>query len=126
MAGGIYASIDKRFNMSECLFCRIIAGEIPSNKIYEDEDVYAFHDIGAQAPHHFLVIPKKHIATLNDADDATLIGKLTLSATQIAKQLGFAQDGYRVVMNCNENGGQTVYHIHLHCLGGRVLSWPPG
>ncbi len=112
--------------MSDCLFCKIIAGEIPSKKIYEDEDVYAFHDIGAQAPHHFLVIPKQHIATLNDANDATLIGKLTLTASKIAKQMDFADEGYRVVMNCNEQGGQTVYHVHLHCLGGRPLSWPPG
>jgi len=112
--------------MNDCLFCKIIAGDIPADKIYEDDDVLAFYDIGAQAPHHFLVIPKKHIATLNDVDDAVLVGKLTLTATNIAKELGFADDGYRVVMNCNEQGGQTVYHIHLHCLGGRQLSWPPG
>jgi histidine triad (HIT) family protein len=112
--------------MSECLFCKIIAGEIPSNKIYEDDDVLAFYDVNAQAPQHFLVIPKRHIATLNDAKDPSLIGKLTLTASKIAKQLAFAENGYRVVMNCNEHGGQTVYHIHLHCLGGRALSWPPG
>ncbi len=112
--------------MSDCLFCKIIAGDIPAKKIYEDDDVFAFHDIGAQAPHHFLVIPKKHIATLNDTDDTTLIGKLILTASKITKDLGFAEDGYRVVMNCNEQGGQTVYHIHLHCLGGRNLAWPPG
>ena len=112
--------------MADCLFCKIIAGEIPADKIYEDEVVYAFHDIGAQAPHHFLVIPKKHIATLNEADDAALIGKLTLTATKIAKQLNFAKEGYRVVMNCNEDGGQTVYHLHLRLLGGRQLKWPPG
>jgi histidine triad (HIT) family protein len=112
--------------MSECLFCKIIAGEIPSNKIYEDDDVLAFYDVNAQAPQHFLVIPKRHIATLNDAKDPSLIGKLTLTASKIAKQLDFAENGYRVVMNCNEHGGQTVYHIHLHCLGGRALSWPPG
>lgn len=112
--------------MSNCLFCKIIAGEIPAEKIYEDEDVYAFHDIGKQAPYHFLVIPKEHIATLNNTKDATLLGKLTLTASKIAKQLGFAEQGYRVVMNCNEQGGQTVYHIHLHCLGGRELKWPPG
>ncbi|MCH9745325.1 MAG: histidine triad nucleotide-binding protein [Proteobacteria bacterium] len=112
--------------MSDCLFCKIIKGDIPANKIFEDEDVLAFHDIGAQAPHHFLVIPKKHIATINDANDSALIGKLTLTASKIAQDLGFADDGYRVVMNCNKDGGQTVYHIHLHCLGGRSLSWPPG
>lgn len=92
----------------------------------EDDDIFAFYDISAQAPHHFLVIPKKHISTLNDATDATLIGKLTLTASQIAKDLGFAEDGYRIIMNCNEQGGQTIYHIHLHCLGGRQLNWPPG
>ncbi|MCS5586144.1 MAG: HIT domain-containing protein, partial [Gammaproteobacteria bacterium] len=85
--------------MSDCLFCKIIAGDIPADKIYEDEDVLAFHDIGAQAPHHFLVIPKIHIATINDAKNSALIGKLTLTAAKIAKELGFADDGYRVVMN---------------------------
>ena len=112
--------------MSDCLFCRIIAGEIQANKIYEDDDVFAFYDIDAQAPQHFLVIPKQHIATLNEADDANLIGKLTLTASKIAKQLNFADDGYRLVINCNKNGGQMIYHIHLHCLGGRQLNWPPG
>lgn len=112
--------------MSDCLFCKIAAGEIPAEKLYEDEDVLAFHDIDKQAPTHFLVIPKRHIATLNDAEDAELLGKLSLTASKLAKELGFAEDGYRVVMNCNEDGGQAVYHIHLHCLAGRALSWPPG
>ncbi len=112
--------------MSDCLFCKIIAREIPADIIFEDEDVLAFHDIGKQAPHHFLVIPKKHIATLNDAEDERLIGKLATTAAKIAKDLGFADDGYRVVMNCNEDGAQTVFHVHLHCLGGRKMSWPPG
>ncbi len=112
--------------MTYCLFCKMINGDIPVNKIYEDEDVLAFHDINPQAYHHFLVIPKTHIKTLNDTDDAQLLGKLTLTASRIAKELGFADEGYRVVMNCNEQGGQTVYHIHLHCLGGRALTWPPG
>lgn len=112
--------------MSDCLFCNIIAGDIPAEIIYEDDEVLAFHDVGKQAPHHFLVIPKTHIATLNDADDAALVGKLSLTASKIAKQMNFAEAGYRVVMNCNENGGQTVYHIHLHCLAGRSLTWPPG
>lgn len=112
--------------MSDCLFCKIIAKEIPADIIFEDEDVLAFHDIAKQAPHHFLVIPKKHIATLNEAEDERLIGKLSITATKIAKDLGFADDGYRVVMNCNEDGAQTVFHIHLHCLGGRKMSWPPG
>ncbi len=112
--------------MSDCLFCKIAAGEIPADTLYEDEDVLAFHDIDKQAPTHFLVIPKRHIATLNDAEDAELLGKLSLTASKLAKELGFAEDGYRVVMNCNEDGGQAVYHIHLHCLAGRALSWPPG
>ena len=112
--------------MSDCLFCKIVAGDIPVDKIYEDDDVLAFHDIDQQAPHHFLVIPKQHIATLNEVDDAQILGKLTLTASKIAKDLGFAENGYRVVMNCNEDGGQTVYHIHLHCLAGRALTWPPG
>ncbi len=112
--------------MTDCLFCKMINGDIPVDKIYEDEDVFAFHDINPQAPHHFLVIPKTHIKTLNAADNAQLLGQLTLTASNIAKELGFADEGYRVVMNCNEQGGQTVYHIHLHCLGGRALTWPPG
>ncbi|ABL02542.1 histidine triad (HIT) protein [Candidatus Ruthia magnifica str. Cm (Calyptogena magnifica)] len=112
--------------MNDCLFCKMINGDIPVNKIYEDENVLAFYDINLQAPHHFLVIPKIHIKTLNDTDDAKLLGKLILTASCIAKELGFSDGGYRVVMNCNEQGGQTVYHIHLHCLGGRALTWPPG
>lgn len=112
--------------MSDCLFCNIINGNITADKIYEDADVLAFNDISAQAPQHFLVIPKKHIPTLNDTKDTALLGKLTLTATKLAKRFGFSDNGYRLVMNCNEQGGQSVYHIHLHCLGGRNLSWPPG
>ncbi len=112
--------------MTDCLFCRMVNGDIPVNKIYEDGDVLAFHDINPQAPHHFLIIPKAHTKTLNDIDDAKLLGKLTLTASNIAQDLGFSDEGYRVVMNCNKQGGQTVYHIHLHCLGGRTLTWPPG
>ncbi len=118
MVGGICANIDR--------FCKIVAGDIPADKIYEDENVFAFHDIGAQAPHHFLVVPKTHVTTLNDVNDETLIGKLSLTAIKIAKDLGFSDDGYRLVMNCNKQGGQSVYHVHLHCLGGRQLTWPPG
>ena len=102
--------------MSDCLFCKIIAGDIPADKIYEDDDVLAFHDIGAQAPHHFLVIPKKHIATLNDADDAVLVGKLTLTATNIAKELGFADDGYRVVMNMVNRLPALFIAIHHYAI----------
>ncbi len=114
--------------MDDCLFCKIVNGEIKADIIFEDADVLAFNDIGAQAPQHFLVIPKKHITTLNDTsdEDAVLLGKLSLTASKLAKQFGFADAGYRIVMNCNEQGGQSVYHIHLHCLGGRQLSWPPG
>jgi histidine triad (HIT) family protein len=114
--------------MSQCLFCRIAAGEIPANILYSDEDVLAFRDINPQAPLHALVIPRKHIATINDlqADDATLVGKLFLAAKQVAKEAGYAEDGYRVVMNCGLDAGQTVFHIHLHVLAGRALSWPPG
>ena len=114
--------------MSQCLFCRIAAGEIPANILYSDEDVLAFRDINPQAPLHALVIPRKHIATINDlqADDATLVGKLFLVAKQVAKEAGYAEYGYRVVMNCGLDAGQTVFHIHLHVLAGRALSWPPG
>lgn len=111
----------------DCLFCKIIEGDIPSNKIYEDELVYAFHDIAPQAPVHFLVIPKKHITTLNDLTEADreLAGHILYTAQRLANELG-CDTGYRVVMNCNEHGGQTVYHIHLHVLGQRQLEWPPG
>ncbi|AKX45355.1 zinc-binding protein [Thiopseudomonas alkaliphila] len=111
----------------DCLFCKIIEGDIPSNKIYEDELVYAFHDIAPQAPVHFLVIPKKHITTLNDLTEADreLAGHILYTAQRLANELG-CDAGYRVVMNCNEHGGQTVYHIHLHVLGQRQLEWPPG
>ncbi|SBS26512.1 HIT-like protein [Marinomonas aquimarina] len=112
----------------DCLFCKLVNGDIPAKILYQDDDVIAFEDIAPQAPSHFLVIPKRHISTLNDltADDAALVGKLPITAAKIAKQLGIAEDGYRVVMNCNEQGGQTVYHIHMHVLGGRAMTWPPG
>ena len=110
----------------DCLFCKIIAGDIVADKIYEDDEVLAFNDIAAQAPQHFLVIPKTHIATLNDANNEALIGKLALTASKIAKQKGFADDGFRVVINTNQHGAQTVFHLHLHCLVGRQLGWPPG
>ena len=114
--------------MSQCLFCRIAAGEIPAKVLYSDADVIAFQDINPQAPLHALVIPRKHIATINDLqpEDAALVGKLFLAAKQVAKEAGYAEDGYRVVMNCGLDAGQTVFHIHLHILAGRALSWPPG
>tara|TARA_B110000914_G_C15182832_1_gene318140 strand:- start:208 stop:546 length:339 start_codon:yes stop_codon:yes gene_type:complete len=112
--------------MTDCLFCKIITGDIPAEKLYEDEKVLVFKDINAQAPEHFLVIPKEHISTPNDADNAELLGLLNLTASKLAKERGFAEKGYRLVMNCNGDGAQSVFHIHLHCLGGRKMTWPPG
>lgn len=111
-----------------CLFCNIIKREIPADIVYEDDDVLAFNDINPQAPTHILIIPKQHIATLNDIeeDDLAVIGRLQFTAAKLAKERGFAEDGYRVVMNCNEMGGQTVYHIHMHLMGGRAFTWPAG
>jgi histidine triad (HIT) family protein len=111
-----------------CLFCRIVSGEIPASKVYEDADVFAFSDINPQAPLHVLVIPRRHIATLNDLGDGdeAIIGKLVRTAAAIAAQNGFAERGYRTVFNCNAEAGQTVFHIHLHLLAGRRLGWPPG
>lgn len=114
--------------MTDCLFCKIVNGDIPADKLYEDEDVLAFRDLNPQAPVHVLVIPKMHIATLNDLHDgnAAVMGSLYRGAGRVAAELGIADDGYRAVMNCNAQGGQTVYHIHLHLLGGRQMTWPPG
>ena len=114
--------------MSDCLFCKIIKGEIPADKIYDDDDVFAFRDINPVAPLHVLIIPKKHIAMINDLEsqDSETVGKLFLAAKTIANQEGYAEEGYRTVMNCGESAGQTVFHIHLHLLAGRQLSWPPG
>ena len=112
----------------KCVFCQMIEGVIPTTKVYEDDDVLAFNDINPVAPLHVLVIPKKHIATLNDSEDADalLLGKLNRVAAELANKAGFAEEGYRVVMNCNKAAGQAVYHIHLHLLAGRQMSWPPG
>lgn len=114
--------------MTECLFCKMIAGEIQPDTVYETDDVLAFRDINPQAPTHVLVIPKRHIATINDigTGDTELIGKLYLAAAKVARDAGFAEEGYRAVMNCNGRAGQTVFHLHLHVLGGRDLKWPPG
>lgn len=114
--------------MAECIFCRIAKGELPAQVIYETPAVLAFRDLHAQAPTHVLVIPRRHIATLNDItpEDASLIGEMMLAARLVAQQEGIAERGYRTVMNCNLAGGQTVYHIHLHVLGGRQMTWPPG
>lgn len=114
--------------MGDTLFGKIIRREIPADIVYEDDDVLAFRDINPQAPVHALFIPKKAFATLNDvpADEAMVIGKLFVAVAKWAKAQGFADDGYRCVMNCNKDGGQTVYHIHLHLLAGRQMHWPPG
>ena len=114
--------------MSETIFARIIAREIPADIVYEDEKVLGFRDLNPQAPVHVLFVPKRAIATLNDAGagDAELIGSLVLAAAAYAKREGHAENGYRTVFNCNRDGGQTVFHIHLHLLAGRQLHWPPG
>jgi histidine triad (HIT) family protein len=113
---------------TDCLFCKIGAGDIPADIVYETDEVVAFRDINPQAPTHALIIPKRHIASINELQDgdAEIVGKLFLAAKDIARDEGFAEPGYRVVMNCNAAAGQTVFHIHLHLLGGRDLSWPPG
>jgi histidine triad (HIT) family protein len=108
------------------LSCKIVRGEIPSNKVYEDDQVFAFRDITPQAPTHILVIPKQHIASVAEATDAGLIGSVVLSATDIARSEGLEESGYRLVCNHGKDGGQTVSHIHVHLLGGRPLGWPPG
>ena len=114
--------------MSDCLFCKIIAGEIPGHLVHEDRHVVAFKDINPQAPLHLLIVPRRHIATLNDLapDDDALVGEMIRSAAILAKQQGLEERGYRTVFNCNADAGQTVFHIHLHLLGGRPMAWPPG
>jgi histidine triad (HIT) family protein len=114
--------------MTDCLFCKMVSGEIAPDKVFENNDVLAFRDINPQAPTHVLVVPKRHVATLNELDDesAGLVGKMVLAAAEVARREGFAEQGYRTIMNCNADGGQTVFHIHLHLLGGRVMGWPPG
>lgn len=111
-----------------CLFCKIASKEIPSKIIYEDNDVFAFEDINPQAPLHTLIVPKKHIATLLEitTEDHTLVGKMFQTANQIAKDKGVDERGFRTVMNCNHEAGQSVYHLHLHLLAGRPMRWPPG
>lgn len=111
-----------------CIFCKIATQEIPAKVVYEDEKVIAFHDINPQAPYHILVIPKKHLSTLLELteEDKELIGHIYLVINLIAKDLGFAERGYRVVVNCKEEAGQTVFHLHFHVLAGRGMGWPPG
>ena len=114
--------------MTDCLFCRMVAGEIQPDIVYEDDDIMAFRDIDPQAPTHVLVIPKRHIATTNDLqpDDAELVGKMVLVAGKVAVDDGIEERGYRMLLNCNPEAGQSVFHIHLHVLGGRPMGWPPG
>ena len=114
--------------MSECLFCKIAKGEIPTDILYEDEQVMAFRDINPQGPVHVLVIPKEHIPTLNDLDEryAGLVGRIILVAKEVAEREDIAESGYRLVLNCNRHGGQEIFHIHLHLIGGRQMTWPPG
>ncbi len=115
--------------MSDCIFCKIIDGQIPANIHYQDDTVIAFDDLNPQAPHHTLIVPKQHIATLNDLtsdEDENPTGHMVKVAATLAEELGLSESGYRFVMNCNGDGGQTVFHIHGHLLGGRKMHWPPG
>lgn len=114
--------------MTDCIFCKIATGEIPAAKLYDDGEVLAFRDINPEAPVHLLIIPRRHIPTLNDLTeaDAALIGRLYLAGKQVAAELGVAERGYRTVINCNRDAGQIVFHVHLHLLAGRELGWPPG
>jgi len=112
----------------DCLFCKIAAGEIPAKKVLETDEILAFYDIRPQAPKHLLIIPKKHIATIDEAkiDDELLLGRMILTAQKLASMEGLTKSGYRLIFNVNQDGGQVVYHIHLHLLGGRQMTWPPG
>ena len=114
--------------MSTCLFCRIVSGEIPAKKVFEDDRVVAFEDINPQAPMHVLVVPRLHVGTLNDlgANHDELVGALVRTGAAIARERGVAESGFRTVFNCNASAGQTVFHVHLHVLGGRPMRWPPG
>jgi histidine triad (HIT) family protein len=114
--------------MTDCLFCKIAAGQIPAKLVHQDDDAVAFVDINPQAPTHLLVIPRKHIPTLNDLapEDDVLMGKLHRLAARLAKERGIAGEGWRTVVNTNRGAGQTVFHVHLHVLGGRPMTWPPG
>ena len=112
--------------MSDCIFCKIASGEIPATVVARTDRLVAFRDVGPQAPVHVLVIPTEHLASLEEVKDGQLLGEMLLLARQIAREEKIAADGYRIVLNTNRNGGQTVFHLHLHLLGGRRLTWPPG
>jgi histidine triad (HIT) family protein len=114
--------------VADCLFCKLVAGEVPATIVYQNDDVVAFKDINPQAPTHVVIVPRRHIGGLNDlapADDE-LVGRLVRAAAALARQNGHADRGYRTVFNCNADAGQTVFHLHLHLLGGRKMTWPPG
>ncbi|MCK6621037.1 MAG: histidine triad nucleotide-binding protein [Calditrichaceae bacterium] len=114
--------------MPDCIFCKIVRGEIPSRKVYEDDEVLAFHDLSPQAPVHVLLIPKLHVARIADLEDhhEPLLGRLIIAANKVAGQLNIKESGFRLVINNGENANQTVFHLHLHLLGGRRFTWPPG
>ncbi len=114
--------------MPDCLFCKLAAGDIPASIVHRDEHLIAFKDINPQAPLHVLIVPRRHIASLNDLgpEDDGLVGEMVRRAAALARENGYADRGYRTVFNCNADAGQTVFHIHLHMLGGRTLTWPPG
>jgi histidine triad (HIT) family protein len=114
--------------VADCLFCRIASGEIPANLVYEDDRLVAFNDVNPQAPMHVLVIPRRHIATVSDLapEDDALVGAMIRTAAAVAQQRGYGPRGFRTVFNCNADAGQTVFHVHLHVLGGRPMTWPPG
>jgi len=114
--------------MSDCIFCKLAVKEIPAQAVYEDDEIFAFHDVNPQAPVHILVVPKKHFVNILDVTESEteLLGKMLLVATRIAADQGFAGDGFRVVVNCNRDGGQSVDHLHFHLLAGRRMKWPPG
>ena len=114
--------------MADCVFCKIAAGEMDTELLYEDEDIVAFEDINPRAPTHLLIIPRKHIATLDElqGEDYHLVGDIYRVANQLAEEAGISDNGYQIMANCKEDGGQVIYHIHFHLLGGRKLNWPPG
>jgi histidine triad (HIT) family protein len=114
--------------MTDCIFCKIADGDIPTTSLYDDGEVLAFRDINPEAPIHLLIIPRRHIATINDLTevDVALVGRMHLAAKQLAAELGVTESGYRLVTNCNRDAGQLVFHLHMHLLAGRELGWPPG
>ncbi len=112
--------------MSRCIFCDIVEGKAPADIVYKDEKIIAIKDIRPQAPIHLLIIPREHIPTILDVKDYGLVGRMFEVANMLAKEMGIAEDGFRLVFNCNRGGGQAVYHLHLHLLGGRQMHWPPG